>query len=305
MEGVLGLHHITCVAGDPQENLDFYLGVLGLRLVKRSVNQDDPTAYHFFYADGLGTPGTALTFFSWPHLPPNRFGVGQAVEVALAVPQESLGFWEARLARYGRPLAKGERFGFPVLLFPDPHGLPLALAAAQGPGLPWEDSPVPSEHQVRGLLGARILEREVGPTLAFFQEVLGYRQGEGPVLEQGGSFLEVQALPEGRRGALGVGGVHHLAFRVRDEAHALTLRERVLAWGLRPTPLIDRFWFRSVYFLEPGGVLLELATDGPGFAVDEDPEDLGERLVLPPWLEGKRPAIEAALPPICLPGKAR
>jgi glyoxalase family protein len=304
MEGVLGLHHITCVAGDPQENLDFYLGVLGLRLVKRSVNQDDPTAYHFFYADELGTPGTALTFFSWPHLPPNRFGVGQAVEVALAVPQESLGFWEARLARYGRPLAKGERFGFPALLFPDPHGLSLALAAAQGPGLPWEDSPVPPEHQVRGLLGARILEREVGPTLAFFQEVLGYRQGEGPVLEQGGSFLEVQALPEGRRGALGVGGVHHLAFRVRDEAHALTLRERVLARGLRPTPLINRFWFRSVYFLEPGGVLLELATDGPGFAVDEDPEDLGERLVLPPWLEGKRPAIEAALPPIRLPGKA-
>ncbi|MCS6869235.1 ring-cleaving dioxygenase [Thermus sp.] len=302
MEGTLGLHHITCIAGDPQENLDFYAGVLGLRLVKRSVNQDDPTTYHLFYADREGTPGTDLTFFPWPHLPPARPGVGQAVEVALAVPEGSLPYWEARLEGYGVRPEGGERFGRPALLFQDPHGLPLALAEAPGPGRPWEGSPVPQERQVRGLLGARILERDPTLTLFFLEGVLGFRrlgeEGGWVRLVQEGSFLEVRGLPGGRRGAWGVGGVHHLAFRIRDEAHGLGLRERVLSLGLRPTPVVDRFWFRSIYFLEPGGVLLELATDGPGFGVDEPGESLGERLVLPPWLEGERRAIEASLPPL-------
>lgn len=303
MEGSLGLHHITAIAGDPQENLDFYAGVLGLRLVKRSVNQDDPTTYHLFYADREGTPGTDLTFFPWPQLPPSRPGVGQAVEVALAVPEGSLGYWEERLGRFSR--GRAQRYGRPALLLQDPHGLPLALVEAPGPGQPWEGSPVPPACQVRGLLGARLLVRSLPPSLAVLEGVLGYRraaeEGERVLLAHEGSFLEVEALPQGRWGAFGVGGVHHLAFRVREEAHGLALRQKALALGLRPTPPIDRFWFRSIYFREPGGILLELATDGPGFAVDEPLEGLGQRLVLPPWLEAERRSIEAALPPLHLP----
>ncbi|TBH21199.1 VOC family protein [Thermus thermamylovorans] len=303
MDGSLGLHHITGIAGDPQENLDFYAGVLGLRLVKRSVNQDDPTTYHLFYADREGTPGTDLTFFPWPKLPPNRPGVGQAVEVALAVPEGSLGYWEGRLDHL--PKERGERYGRPALLLQDPHGLPLALVEAPGPGRPWEGSPVPLAYQVRGLLGARLLVRSLPSSLAVLEGVLGYRraaeEGNRVLLEQEGSFLEVQGLPQGRWGAWGVGGVHHLAFRVRDETHGLALRQKALALGLRPTPLIDRFWFRSIYFQEPGGVLFELATDGPGFALDEPLENLGQHLALPPWLEAKRRSIEAALPLLRLP----
>jgi glyoxalase family protein len=304
--GAHGLHHITAIAGPAQENLDFYAGVLGMRLVKKSVNQDDPGTYHLFYADAEGHPGTDLTFFPWSEMAPPRSGHGRAVEVSLEVPEGSLGFWGDRLSGYGfAPGAVASRFGESVLPVTDPHGLALALVEAREPRrafTPWSGSPVAPERQVRGLHGARLWEREPAATAVFLADTLGFRKlgEEGPWIRYGfddaSGVVDVRESPEARRGAWGVGAVHHLAWSVSDEAHQLAVRERVERAGARPTPVIDRFWFRSVYFLEPGGVLFELATEGPGFAVDEDPARLGETLVLPPWLEPSRERIEAALP---------
>jgi glyoxalase family protein len=304
-----GLHHVTAISGPAQENLDFYRGVLGLRLVKKSVNQDDPGTYHLFYADAEGRPGTDLTFFPWEHLAPARPGHGLASEVALAVPPGSLPFWAERLARYGAAVAApAARFGEPTLALRDPHGLAVALsesAAALGrPFTPWPESPVAAERQIRGLHGARLRLRALAPTTALLESAFGFRPlaAEGSWQRWGtpgggsGAFVDLAEAPAEPRGAWGVGAIHHLAFRVDDEAHQLAVAGAVAAAGGRPTPVIDRFWFKSVYFKEPGGVLFELATDGPGFAVDEAPEHLGETLVLPPWLEPQRAEIEAILP---------
>jgi glyoxalase family protein len=316
MHGVNGLHHITAIAGPPQENVDFYAGILGMRLVKRSVNQDDPGTYHLFYADEEGSPGTDLTFFPWSHLAPPRIGHGLAVEVSLEVPAGSLDFWAARLERYGTAADGVEtRFGDKVLPLVDPHGLRLALVERARPAprssSPWDGSPVPGEHQVRGLYGARALEREIAPTTGFLTGALGFsRLGEdGGWVRYGfpaaAGHIDVREAPDARRGAWGVGSVHHLAWRVDDETHQLAVRAQVEAAGGHATEVIDRFWFKSVYFKEPGGVLFEIATDGPGFAIDEDRAHLGESLVLPPFLERQRSAIEAVLPPITVPGPAR
>jgi glyoxalase family protein len=304
---VTGIHHVTAIAADPRENLDFYNRVLGLRLVKRSVNQDDPGTYHLFYADAEGHPGTDLTFFPWPHLPPRRPGTGLTNEVALAVPRGTLGYWRARLAetavRLGPP---EERFGDAALPFSDPHGLALALVETEDARTftPWNDGPVAPDHQIRGLHAVRLWERTLEPTARLLQQVLGMTaRGDddgwrrfSPAEGGSGALVEVREIPDGAPGQMGRGAVHHVAFRVPDDATQDGARARVAAAGLRPTPVIDRFWFRSVYFLEPGGALFELATDGPGFAVDEDPAHLGEHLVLPPWLEPQRARIEAALP---------
>jgi glyoxalase family protein len=317
MREVQGLHHVTAIAGSAQENVDFYAGVLGMRLVKRSVNQDDPGTYHLFYADAEGHPGTDLTFFPWAQLAPSRPGHGLAGEVSLAVPPESLGWWEERLT--ARDVWRGEvelRFGERVLPLRDPHGLHVALVesatALQRQFTPWAESAVPIDKQIRGLDGARMQVRQLAPTEAMLGEALGYRHDatEGQwhrwQVAGGGSgrYLDLCEMPTAQRGAWGTGSIHHLAFRVADEAHQVETRAEVLNAGGWPTEVIDRFWFRSVYFKEPGGVLLELATDGPGFAVDEDPAHLGETLVLPPWLETHRTEIEAVLPPISLPGES-
>jgi glyoxalase family protein len=309
MQGVKGLHHITAIAGPAQENLDFYAGVLGMRLVKKSVNQDDPGTYHLFYADAEGHPGTDLTFFPWAHAAPPRAGHGLAVEVSLEVPAGALGYWAERLHRYGVPEARVEsRFGVPTLPFIDPHGLRLALAEAAAGSrrgfTPWDGSPVPAERQIRGLHGARLWERDVGLTERFLTTVLGFQHQAGEAgwtryrVPAGHGVLDLRETPGERRGAWGVGSVHHLAWRVDDEEAQLAVRGQVERSGAQPTPVIDRFWFKSVYFREPGGVLFELATDGPGFAVDEEPAHLGEALVLPPWLESQRSVIERGLPPL-------
>ena len=316
--GTNGLHHITAIAGPAQENLDFYAGVLGMRLVKRSVNQDVPGTYHLFYADAEGRPGSDLTFFPWAEMAPPRAGYGLAMEVALEIPQGSGSFWAERLERYGTTVGAPEtRFGQPVLAFTDPHGLHVALVETPSgrPFTPWTGSPVASDQQIRGLFGAQVWERDPAHTVQFLTTVLGFRSfgtengwtRYGAATSDGApvpGVVDVRAAPQARRGAWGVGCVHHLAWRVDDEVHQLDVRGRIEAAGIVPTPVIDRFWFKSVYFREPGGVLFELATEGPGFAVDEDAAHLGETLVLPPWLEAQRAAIEQSLPPLTFKASA-
>ncbi len=305
---VHGIHHVTAIAGDAQENLDFYAGVLGMRLVKRSVNQDAPDTYHLFYADGAGTPGTDLTFFPWPAMGPARLGTGAIVEVPLAVPPGSLSYWRKRFEEGGVQTGETEtRFGETTLPFSDPHGLRLALVETsdERPFVSWERSPVPSEFQIRGMHTVTLWEREIGPTETLLARVgftlIGEENGRRRYgVDGGGSgrLVEMRELPNERRGRWGTGGVHHVAWCTNDVPEEMTTRAIIEQTGLQPTPLIDRFWFQSVYFKEPGGVLFELATDGPGFGVDEDMEHLGEQLVLPPWLDPDRAAIEAALPPL-------
>ena len=308
---VNGLHHITAIAGDPQENLDFYTGILGMRLVKRSVNQDDPSTYHLFYADAVGHPGADLTFFPWTMVAPPRIGHGLAVEVSLEVPSGTLDFWSSRLERYGIALRSDSRFGERAAVMTDPHGLGLSLVEPRTAGrrdfTAWDGGPVAGEHQIRGLHGARVWQREAAPSIDFLTGAMGLEQlgteGEWTRFgaRGGAGVLDVRETPAERRGAWGIGTVHHLAWRVDDEMHQHEIREAVVAAGARATPLIDRFWFRSVYFKEPGGVLFELATDGPGFAVDEDVTHLGETLVLPPRLQGMREEIEQQLPRLVMP----
>ncbi len=314
MHAVRGIHHITAIAGPAQENLDFYAGILGMRLVKRSINQDDPGTYHLFYADAEGHPGTDLTFFPWAQMAPPRVGHGLAVEVALEVPADSLPWWQARLERYGvKTSAVEHRFGDTVLPVIDPHGLRLALTESargiQRPFSPWDGSVIPVERQIRGLYGAQLWERDSAPSVEFLTTVLGFvRLGAEHGWTRYGfadapGILDLRDTPDARRGAWGVGSVHHLAWAVADEEEQLRVRAQVEDGGSRATPVIDRFWFKSVYFKEPGGVLFELATEGPGFSVDEDPAHLGEALVLPPWFEPARAEIERNLPPLKMPAR--
>lgn len=312
---VHGIHHVTCIAGNAQENLDFYVAVLGMRLVKKSVNQDAPDTYHLFYADRVGNPGTDFTFFPWPEMGPGRSGTGLTVEVSFAVPPGSLEYWQNRFQAAGVEYGPQERrFSEETLPFKDPHGLPLALVETDDERqfVPWENSPVPPDCQLRGMHAVRLWERQLLPTEALLTELMGFSQlgtedgWHRYGAEGGGSgkLVEIKQLPDERRGEWGTGTVHHVAWRVKDSEEQMALREKILSAGLRPTQQIDRFWFRSVYYREPGGVLFELATDGPGFDRDEDMEHLGEQLILPPWLEPDRKEIEAALPSLAMPDES-
>jgi glyoxalase family protein len=309
---ITGIHHVTAITGDAQTNLNFYTGVLGMRLVKKSVNQDAPDTYHLFYADANGHPGADLTFFPWPDSPAVQPGVGLAVEVALAVPAQSLNFWSERLLQHSVRTAgiKRRRHEQALTLY-DPFGFEIALVATNDSRefTAWNNSLVPVEHQILGLHSVRLWERDLALTQQFLVDVLGfspmgeedgwYRYG----VHGGGSgkHLDIRELPTEQRGRWGVGGIHHVAWRVPDDATELAVRERIALAHRRPTEVIDRFWFRSVYFLEPGGVLFEIATDGPGFTADESLATLGEQLVLPPWLEQRRGEIEARLPQLTAP----
>jgi glyoxalase family protein len=287
-----------------------------MRLVKRSINQDDPGTYHLFYADAEGHPGTDLTFFPWSQMAPPRMGHGLAVEVGLEVPAGSLAWWGARLEHYGVTIGAIEsRFGDKVLPLVDVHGLRVALTESGAPQArrftPWDGGPIPAERQIRGVYGAQIWERREAETATFLTSALGFRvigREHGWTrygFDAAPGVVDIKETPQAHRGAWGVGSVHHLAWVVADLDEELLVRAQVEAAGGRATDVIDRFWFKSVYFKEPGGVLLEIATEGPGFAVDEDPAHLGESLVLPPWFEPARAEIERELPVLTPPAIAR
>ena len=305
-----GLHHITAVAGDPQENLRFYTETLGLRLVKRTVNFDDTTTYHLYYGNRTGEPGTAMTFFPFEGARPGRPGRGQAVATAFAVPPGSLDDWADRLATSAATVEdRTERFGAGVLPFSDPDGQPLELVEADSPVEPWVDGPVPEERAIRGFFGVTLHSAAPDAT-ANVLELLGFERS-GSIEEPDGGGERVRYVADGNRatvvdilhrepprGRPGVGTVHHIAFRAADEEEQLAWRERLSDAGQFVTPQKDRQYFKSIYFREPGGILFEVATDGPGFTVDESVADLGSELKLPAWLEGDREGIEATLPPL-------
>lgn len=300
-----GLHHLTAVTADPRANVAFYTRVLGLRLVKRTVNFDDPSAYHLYYGDATGTPGTLLTFFHWPGAARGRVGVGQVAGIQLSAPRGSLEFWAERLRSAGYPAEPRLRFGESLLSTVDPDGMPLEiLACREDPRPGWTGTDVPPPHQLRGMAGAEIRVRASGRTRRVLRELLGWREeateaGRSRWIADAGRpgfWLDLVEDASAESGRPGTGTVHHLALRTADISASETLRARLLAAGAGPSPLIDRTYFQSVYFREPGGILLELATDGPGFLVDETPETLGSGLMLPSAFAPAREAVIAALP---------
>lgn len=309
-----GLHHVSAVTGRAGENVRFYTQTMGLRLVKKTVNQDDVSMYHLFYGDEVGSPGTEVTFFDWPNAGRNIPGAGSITAIALRVPgREALDWWAARFDTLGvAHEGVADRGGRATVAFTDPEGQRLILADDGGApgGTPWAESPVPPQYAIRGLHAVSILVRRLEPTARVLTEAMGFqRAGEYPSLEDPTRTVTVFAAAEGgpgtevhveeqaglRLGYVGVGGVHHVAFRTPNDDEHRRWQERLTQMGLHVTPVIDRFYFRSIYFREPGGVLFEIATDGPGFATDEAVDHLGERLALPPFLEPHRVEIEAGL----------
>ncbi|HKI00814.1 MAG TPA: ring-cleaving dioxygenase [Thermoanaerobaculia bacterium] len=305
---IAGIHHVTAMASDPQANVDFYTGVLGLRLVKKTVNFDDPGTYHLYYGDEVGHPGTILTFFPWPMARRGVQGAGQATVTSFSVPQGSLGYWTERLGSLGAVFEDPRsRFDEEVLTLLDPDGLRLELVTRPDDGRePWTGGPVPAEHAVRGFDGVTLTEWNPEVTSEVLTGTLGFRpagqQGDRFRFEvgsgAGSSRVDVLASPAAARGHISAGTVHHVAWRAADEADQLAWREAVAETGLYVTPVLDRQYFRSIYFREPGGVLFEIATDPPGFTRDEPVESLGTELKLPPWLEPERQRIAKSLPAI-------
>ncbi len=303
-----GIHHVTAIASDPQENVDFYAGVLGLRLVKQTVNFDDPGSYHFYYGDALGSPGTLLTFFAWPGGRRGRLGLGQVAAISLSVAPDALDFWRDRLAAHGVTMGEAEtRFGETALPFHDPDGLRLELVPAADDARPgWTDGPVPSPHAIRGVRAVTLPERSPGRTAALMTGTLGFEaaQTEGDWTRYAladGTFADVQAAPSLAPGQIAVGNIHHVAWRTPDDARQGEWLREISGLGLGVSPVMDRDYFHSIYFREPGGILFEIATDSPGFATDESPETLGTHLKLPTQYEADRARIEAGLPPITVP----
>jgi catechol 2,3-dioxygenase-like lactoylglutathione lyase family enzyme len=312
-----GIHHVTGIASDPQRNLDFYAGILGLRLVKRTVNFDDPTTYHFYFGDEQGNPGSILTFFPWPDARRGRQGGGQAAVTSFAILPSSVGFWIERLIRkqvdFQQPAARYEDER--VIAFKDHDGFMGELVAhpkAEGRG-GWSGAGVPPEHAIRGLysvtlwldaneLTGQLLTNTLGFRLVREQgSIFRYAAGDGGP----GSIVDIRCVPGIWSGVMGAGTLHHVAFRASSDAEQMDLRTELTSLGYNVTPQLDRDYFKSIYFREPGGVLFEVATDSPGFDVDESLDQLGHSLKLPSWLELRRFEIEALLPNIHLPLELR
>ncbi len=311
---ILGLHHVTAVASDAQANLNFYVGVLGMRLVKRTVNFDDPGTYHFYFADSSGSPGSVLTFFPWSRVKRGRRGSGETKATAFAVGAGSLAWWAGRLSRLGvEVIEDAERFGERYLALEDPDGMRIELVAAAGDALvPDRGGALPAEHAIRGLHSVTLAVSGYEATAVLLQETLGFMGGPSDRNRfrfvsradpsTPGRMVDVLCTPDAAPAKLGGGSVHHIAFRVPDDAAQNAWRTVLNARGLNVTPILDRQYFRSIYFREPGGVIVEVATDPPGFAVDETREALGRSIRLPAWLEPRRASIEASLPAVTLPG---
>ncbi|MFC4425134.1 VOC family protein [Deinococcus navajonensis] len=306
---VQGLHHVTIMASDPQRNIDFYTRVLGQRLVKVTVNFDDPGTYHFYYGDLTGQPGTIMTHFPWPGAERGVRGNGEVVATAYSAPAASQAFWEARLREMGFPAETGQRFGQPVLRAADPDGTWVELAFDDGqPVQAWPASPVPAAHALRGFHSVTAWAHDTGPVRDLLTGHLGFTEvGQEPGPEglrtrfRGsgsgvGLFVDIVERPGQGRGRFGAGSIHHVALRTRDDAEQAAYLAGLSAAGYQPTPVQDRQYFHSIYFREPGGVLFEIATDAPGFAADEAVEDLGRHLKLPEWFEPRRATIEAHVP---------
>jgi catechol 2,3-dioxygenase-like lactoylglutathione lyase family enzyme len=311
----VGIHHVTAIASDPQRNLDFYAGTLGLRLVKLTVNFDDPGSYHLYYGDEIGRPGSLLTFFAWPGGQRGRQGTGQASVVSFAIPPASLGFWIERLLAQGvKYEGPTRRFDEQVLALTDADGLLLELVATprvlETP--PWAEGPIPPEHAIRGLQGVTLWEDGETGSADFLVRTMGFEPGteEGAMLRfrsgaSGiGTVVNLRRAGGFWRGAIGVGTVHHVAFRAASDEAQVQKRGEIEAQGREITPVIDRQYFHSVYFREPGGILFEIATDAPGFLIDEPRSELGTHLKLPPMYEPSREEIERGLPPVRLPQAA-
>ncbi|MFB6202438.1 MAG: ring-cleaving dioxygenase [Halorhabdus sp.] len=302
MRDIPGIHHVTAIGRDPGENLEFYTDTLGLRLVKRSVNQDDVSVYHLFYGDRSGSPGTSMTFFPYPGAGQGRVGTGQVSTTQFLIPAAAVEYWADRVQEAGHEVERTERFGETVLAFEDPDGLPLELVGVgDAPAGDPPDGPVPGEQAIRGFYGVTLALEDTDAMERLLQ-TMGYartdREGDRLRYEGNGDLgyvVDVLADPDCPAGRPGAGTVHHVAFRVTSDEQA-DWRQELQSLGLRPTEIIDRTWFESVYTRTPGGILFEYATEGPGYTVDEGVETLGTRLVLPEWLEDRREAIENGLP---------
>jgi catechol 2,3-dioxygenase-like lactoylglutathione lyase family enzyme len=312
---ILGIHHVTAITGDAQKNVDFYAGVLGQRLVKVTINFDDPSSYHLYYGDDLGRPGTAMTFFAWPGAPQlsreRRRGTRLVTATTYAAPIGALSFWRERLQDGGVTTEIVERFGKPVLSFEDPDGLAIEIAEQEGvESRPfWDGAGIESEYALRGFHSVTMTHSDAALTQDFLGGVMQWKvietQGERTRFQIGdgnqpGAWVDV-LHSSAMRGGMGPGFVHHVAWRVADDEAQKEWHEKIAKLGANISPVMERFYFRSIYFREPGGVLFEIATDKPGFATDETSEKLGTQLQLPPWLEASREQISKALPRLQLP----
>ena len=313
---IAGLHHVTAIASDPQRNLDFYVGLLGLRFVKRTVNFDDPGTYHFYFGDERGTPGTILTFFPWPGVRRGIRGTGQIEATAFAISPDSISYWLKRFKQHHVTAERtSPRFGEEVIRFIDPDGLLIELIASSSRARvdSWPDSPVPAEHALHGFHSVSAALEGYERTARLLTDSFGYR-----LIQQSGNrfrfasadysapgrIVDLLCLPDTGMGRVAAGSVHHIAFRAKNEAEQLQWREHLVDLGYNVTPVIDRTYFHSIYFRAPGGVLFEIATEPPGFTLDEKVEELGTHLRVPPWMESARAQIEKILPPIQVPSKS-
>ncbi|AWK06230.1 ring-cleaving dioxygenase [Flavobacterium crocinum] len=301
---ILGLHHITAIAGDAKRNFDFYSKILGLRFIKKTVNFDDPGTYHFYFGDEVGSAGTILTFFPWgAGIQQGRKGSGMATEIGYSVPKGSLDFWQKRFEQYNVIYNKpAEKFGEKYLTFLDPDGLKLELieSKTEDNRKPWETDEVKADVATRGFHNITLTLNDIKPTAAILTEIFGYKLIDQDVNRyryattavENAAIVDLVELADEKRGLNANGTVHHVAFRVKNDEILMHFREKIEAYGLSITPQIDRQYFHSLYFREPGGVLFEIATDNPGFTVDESLEELGQNLKLPAQYEAHRKAIE-------------